>query len=200
MKRFGPIVALRGVTADFEGGQVSLVVGPNGSGKSTLLGIIGTTLHATTGEVLYPPFERLEDVRGEIGWLSHDTLAYADLSGRQNIEIAAELQGLEPRSAFEKVADRFELGAFASRPMRTNSRGQRQRVALARALVHEPSLVLLDEPTTGLDAAGVARLLDVVGECRDGGAVVIVIAHDPQTFDQLAPVRFAMERGQLRES
>ncbi|NUP10273.1 MAG: ABC transporter ATP-binding protein [Polyangiaceae bacterium] len=198
MKRFGAIIALRNVTATFRAGEIALVVGANGSGKSTLLGILGTTLQPTSGEVEYGrPGRDIAEVRMEIGWVSHDTLAYGDLSGRQNIEIAAEVHGLDPKAAVRRAEERFELGAFASRPVRTNSRGQRQRIALARALVHEPSVVLLDEPTTGLDASGVRRLVEVVRECRDAGAVVVIIAHDPGTFDELGPVRYAMDRGQL---
>lgn len=200
IKRFGAIVALRGVTATFGRGEVSLIVGANGSGKSTLLGIVGTTLKPSSGVVEYGPLgEASASVRAQIGWLSHDTLAYADLSGRQNIEIAAELHGLDPKDAWDRSKERFELGAFASRPLRTNSRGQRQRVALARALVNDPSLVLLDEPTTGLDAAGVERLLGVVRECVDGGAVVVVIAHDPGTFSSLKPTEYRMDRGALEK-
>lgn len=200
LKRFGPIVALRNATGVFRAGEISLIVGANGSGKSTLLGVIGTTLQPTSGSLTYPPHGAAgADVRAEIGWVSHDTLSYGDLSGRANIEIAAELHGLEGRAAFERVRERFDLAGFVERPVRTNSRGQRQRVALARALVHEPSVVLLDEPTTGLDRVGVERLLGVIRECKDAGAVVVVIAHDPETFEALGPRRFTMERGQLRE-
>ena len=81
--------------------------------------------------------------------------------------------------------------------MRTNSRGQRQRIALARALVHEPSVVLLDEPTTGLDATGVERLLRVVGNCQARGAVVIVVTHDADVFTGMSSSVWKMERGKL---
>lgn len=199
-KRFGSIVALRGVSAEFERGRVTLVTGANGSGKSTLLGVIGTTLQATSGRVLYEPFgERASVARRHIGWLSHESLSYADLTGKRNVELAAELHGLPADLAWERAQSRFELGAFALRPVRTNSRGQRQRIALARALVHEPTLVLLDEPTTGLDTAGVRGMLDVVRSCIERRAVVIVVAHDPETFEEMGPDRVHLERGRVVE-
>jgi ABC-type multidrug transport system ATPase subunit len=197
-KRFGATVALRDVSATFEGGRISLIVGANGSGKSTLLGLLGTTIQPTTGSVIYHPFEEGDaGARAEIGWLSHEALAYPDLSGRKNLELAAELHGLDPDVAWRAVRERFQLGGFAERPLRTNSRGQKQRVALARALLHEPSVVLLDEPTTGLDASGVAVLLEVVSEVARS-ALVIVVAHDRQNFSGLGPRVWEMDRGVLR--
>lgn len=196
-KRFGATMALRGVDAVFSAGEVAVVIGPNGSGKSTLLGAIAKTLQPTAGTVEYLPLTDEMAVRGEIGLLSHDTLAYADLSGRANIEIAGEIQGMTGSDAWERAKVAFELGSFAERPVRTNSRGQRQRIALARALVHEPSVVLLDEPTTGLDATGVERLLRVVGNCQARGAVVIVVTHDAEVFSDDCASVWKMDRGKL---
>ena len=199
-KRFGATVALREASAVFEAGTLSVVVGANGSGKSTLLGILGTTVKATSGVVRFSPYE-VDDssVRGEIGWLSHEALVYPDLSGEQNLRLAAEFYGLEPAVVWAELKERFQLRAFAERPLRTNSRGQKQRVALARALMHRPSLVLLDEPTTGLDTAGLELLLyAVAGVIAD--AVVVVVAHDPIRFDALKPVLWEMDRGALRRA
>lgn len=199
-KRFGATVALREASAVFESGALSVVVGANGSGKSTLLGILGTTVKATSGVVRFAPYE-VDDssVRGEIGWLSHEALVYPDLSGEQNLRLAAEFYGLDPDMIWTELKERFQLRAFAERPLRTNSRGQKQRVALARALMHRPSLVLLDEPTTGLDTAGLELLLEAVsGVIAD--AVVVVVAHDPNRFDALKPVLWEMDRGTLRRA
>jgi heme exporter protein A len=135
-----------------------------------------------------------------MGWVSHETLAYPDLSGRQNIELAARFHGLSVVETWERVRDRFELGTFSERPVRTYSRGQRQRVALARALVHSPSLLLLDEPSAGLDRDGVARLVTAVEEEVLGGAVVAVVSHEPELFRERAAVRVRLERGRVVES
>lgn len=198
MKMYGSTAALRGVDAEFRAGAITLIEGANGSGKSTLLGIIGTVIKPTSGTVRYEPLgDDVGAVRATIGWLSHETLAYPDLTGRRNIELAARVHGLSAGEAWERARARFELGPFAERPLRTCSRGQRQRVALARALVHEPSLVLLDEPTTGLDRAGVERLLVVIDEEVKRGAVVVVVSHEPEVFAGRISARVVLERGRV---
>jgi ABC-type multidrug transport system ATPase subunit len=201
VKTYGPTVALRGVDAAIEAAKVTLIEGANGSGKSTLLGILGTVIRATSGTVRYEPLgEDRIHVRAEIGWLSHETLAYPDLTGRQNVELVARFHGLDAASAWARAEKRFDLGAFAARPVRTCSRGQRQRVALARALVHEPSLVLLDEPTAGLDRAGVERLVSVVEEEMKRGAAVVVVSHEPEVFRSMSSARIVLERGRVVRS
>jgi ABC-type multidrug transport system ATPase subunit len=201
VKTYGSTVALRGVDAVLEAGRVTLIEGANGSGKSTLLGILGTVIRATSGKVDYEPFGRDRmRVRSAIGWLSHETLAYPDLTGRQNVELVARLHGLDPVEAWARAEERFELGVFARRPMRTYSRGQRQRVALARALIHEPSLVLLDEPTAGLDRAGVSRLVAVIESEVRRGAGIAVVSHEPDIFRSLASAKILLERGRVIEA
>ena len=133
-----------------------------------------------------------------LGWVGHDSLCYRDLTGRENIELAARLTGLPPAHAFEAARARFELGAFAERPFRTYSRGQRQSVALARSLVHGPRLLLLDEPTTGLDAPSVARLLRVVREEAGRGAIVVVVTHDAAFAEEAGDERIVLHRGRIR--
>jgi heme exporter protein A len=161
---------------------------------------VGTVIRPTSGTITYEPFgEGRAAVRAEIGWLSHETLAYPDLSGRKNVEFVARANGLDADESWRRAEERFELGAFAQRPVRTCSRGQRQRVALARALVHEPSLVLLDEPTAGLDRVGVERLVRVVGEEVARGAAVVVVSHEPAVFRELASGRLVLERGRVAE-
>jgi len=199
-KTYGPVRALVGVSTQFVGGQVSMVLGPNGSGKSTLLSIVGTLTRPTSGRVSHGVLgKRREDVRTSLGWVGHESLCYGDLTGRENIELAARLNGLAPAAAFEAARSRFGLGAFAERPFRTYSRGQRQSVALARALVHAPRLLLLDEPTTGLDAASVARLLSVVRAEAERGAVVLVVTHDEGFAVDAGDVRIVLDRGRLKD-
>jgi ABC-type multidrug transport system ATPase subunit len=200
-KTYGPVRALIGVSCRFEAGRVTVIRGPNGSGKSTLLGIVGTLTRASSGVVDHGVFGgRRMAVRRTLGWVGHDSLCYPDLTGRQNLELAARLQGCDVPRALERAIERFELGAFASRTVRTYSRGQRQRVALARALVHEPRLLLLDEPTTGLDAGATQRLTQVVREEASRGVAVVVVTHDAAFADVLGADSIALERGRLTGS
>lgn len=197
-RRFGGTMALRGVSTSFAAGEVVSIEGPNGSGKTTLLKIVGTVLAQSSGEVLYQPGGRSrEELREEIGWVSHESLAYPDLSGIQNIRLAASLYGVNPDEAWEAAQKRFQLGAFSKRPLRTYSRGQRQRIALARALVHSPSLLLLDEPTAGLDADGIDRLLSIIQAEAQRGAIVLLVTHDTELFAPFASRRVRLERGRL---
>src|SRR5580704_1227609 len=131
-KAYGPVRALAGVSCMFPAGRVAVVRGANGSGKSTLLSILGTMTKVTSGRVDHGPLGRTrQEVRRTLGWLGHESLCYPDLTGRQNIELAASLHGQDAALAFTRASRRFDLDAFADRPARTYSRGQRQRVALA---------------------------------------------------------------------
>jgi len=199
-KSFGNVRAVVDVTLELEAGKVVVIEGPNGSGKSTLLGIVGTLIRPTSGTIDYGYLGRTrDDVRARLGWLGHDTLCYPDLTGRENIELAARLAGVDVDAAWKRSAERFSLGDFASRPMRTGSRGQRQRVALARALVHQPELVLLDEPSTGLDKTSVERVERVITEEAERGASVMMITHDATIARNLKALRYQMDRGRLSQ-
>ncbi len=195
-KTYGPVRALVGVTCSFRPGSITTLRGPNGSGKSTLLTILGTMTRPTSGRIDHGDLgPDTQAVRGSLGWVGHESLCYPDLTGRENIELAASLHGCDPRRAFAVSADRFDLHVFANRPVRTYSRGQRQRVALARALVHSPALLLLDEPTTGLDAAAIDRLGGVLREEAARGATVILSTHDDGFAEALGGDVLTLERG-----
>jgi ABC-type multidrug transport system ATPase subunit len=197
-KTFGAVRALAGVSLVFEVGKVSIVAGPNGSGKSTLLALTGTLATPTSGVVDHGSLGRgRAQVRAVLGWVGHDSLCYGDLSGKENIELAARLHGLDPTEAFAGARERFDLGGFAERPLRTYSRGQRQRVALARALVHRPDLLLLDEPTAGLDASATERLVGIVREEARRGAIVVLVTHDSTLAKAVGDTRFDLDRGRL---
>ena len=195
-KSYGPVRALLGVSWRFSQGRITVIQGPNGSGKSTLLAIVGTLTRPTSGKVDHGELgAHREQVRRTLGWLGHESLCYPDLTGRENIALAAQLVGLEAKTAVAKAAERFDLGAFLGRPVRSYSRGQRQRIALARALLHSPRLLLLDEPTTGLDRQSTDRLIDVLRDEAGRGAIVVVVTHDAPFAQSIADDTLALDRG-----
>jgi ABC-type multidrug transport system ATPase subunit len=196
-KSYGPTVVLRGASASFERGELATLTGANGAGKTTLLGILGGMIRPQRGTVVAEGLEG--DRRRCLGWASHETLMYGDLSGEANVRLAARAHGAGDE-AWDVARERFDLGAFAGRPVRTYSRGQRQRVALARALVHQPEILLLDEPTTGLDPRGVGRLEEVLGEEKARGTIVVVVTHDLGAFAGLRPVRWDVAGGKVKKA
>lgn len=195
---FGSTAALRGVSARFDGGTITCLQGPNGAGKSTLLGVIGTVFKPTRGTVDYVPLggDR-ERARREIGWVAHESHCYRDLSARQNVELAAGLHGGGPANAWETVMRRVGAEALADRRVGTLSKGQRQRVALARALVHGPSVLLLDEPWSGLDSVGAERLEQILAEERERGCVIVVVSHSSEQMARLGGATLRLAQGRV---
>jgi len=195
---FGANVALRAVDVEFAPGPITFVQGPNGAGKSTLMSIVGTVLKPSKGSVVYAPHGQSRQIaRRHIGWVAHESHCYVELSGRENVELAARLYGLDIEEAWRSVCDRVQAERFAKQPVGTLSRGQRQRIALARALVHTPSVLLLDEPLTGLDHASVQRMERILIEERDRGTIVIVINHTEGMAERLEGRRIHMQQGRI---
>jgi heme exporter protein A len=197
----GGRTVLRRVSARFDRGTITFVEGSNGAGKSTLLAVIGTLLRPTSGLVAYEPApESPDEIRSQLGWLGHDARVYRDLTSRENVELAARLSGVDPAKGWARVGARLGIEALGDQIVGTLSRGQKQRVALARALVHEPSLLLLDEPATGLDVDGSERVERLLVEERDRGAIVIVVSHAVGAAERVSGRRLRLDRGHLSES
>jgi heme exporter protein A len=198
VKLYGPTRALAGVAFTLQAGQVTAIEGPNGSGKSTLLSLLALLGRPTRGELRFGDHDprRTAGLRARIGLLAHAPMVYPDLTGQENLAFFAGLYG-RGRTQLDAVSERFELGAFMARPARTYSRGQLQRLSLARALLHEPRLLLLDEPSTGLDAHGVRRLSDAIAAERARGAIVVLVTHDAPLAESLADRRLQLERGRI---
>jgi heme ABC exporter ATP-binding subunit CcmA len=200
-RTFGAVAALRAVSIEFRAGELVTLEGSNGAGKSTLLSLLATAIHPTLGRIVYDPIgEDLEQVRHELGWVAHDSLCYRELTGRENIELAAELYGADRKTAWERTADRVEARSFGDRPVGTLSRGQRQRIALARALVHAPSVLLLDEPWTGLDPASTALLERALLAEKDRGTMVILSSHAPEQAERMGARRVHLAGGRIVKS
>jgi ABC-type multidrug transport system ATPase subunit len=197
-KSFGAVRALLGVSLTIPIGQTLGVLGANGSGKSTLLGLLATLSRPTTGTISFGELGATPtDVRHVLGWVGHDLLCYPDLTGRENIELAASLFGLPVKDALLSVEKRFSLTPYVDRPVRTLSRGQRQRVALARALVHRPRFLLLDEPTTGLDPSGVEQLREILAAEHACGTTIVLVTHDVAFAKDVCDLHVQLERGRI---
>jgi heme exporter protein A len=203
-KRYGGERALASVSLELAGRSMCALLGHNGAGKTTLLGILSTLVRPTSGSVAYHgggggAVLTGDAVRREIGMLAHASLCYAELSARENLELFAGLYGVDSSSAaVEAVLDRVGLEPRArGRASRTYSRGMVQRLALARALLTRPSLLLLDEPFTGLDRGGALALGAELAALRDGGAIVVVVTHDLEAIAGRADHVAILRRGQL---
>jgi ABC-type multidrug transport system ATPase subunit len=204
VKTFGPTRALAGVDVSLRAGEVTVIEGPNGSGKTTLLGILSLLVRPNRGTVRFGADDALarpDALRGAIGVLAHAAMVYPDLTGIESLRLAAALYGVTGAEArIASLRERFEIGPFGERPTRTYSRGQLQRIALARALVHEPRLLLLDEPSTGLDAASVERLAGAVRQERARGSIVVLVTHDVAFAETVCDRRVVLSRGRVERT
>ncbi|MEM7447388.1 MAG: ABC transporter ATP-binding protein [Myxococcota bacterium] len=201
-KTYGSTRALHHVDATFEAGQVTVVEGPNGSGKSTLLALLALLSKPTSGRIRYGTYTAAQigaPLRAQIGILSHAPMLYPDLTGRENLLFFAGLYGVDSIRV-DQILERFAVGAYVDRPMRTWSRGQTQRIALCRALLHTPRVLLLDEPSTGLDSSSIEQLIDAVIEERNRGAICILITHHDAIAGRIADQRICLQRGQVAAS
>jgi heme exporter protein A len=179
-RRYGERVALAGVTASVEEGETLTVLGPNGAGKSTLLKVLATLLRPHGGSVQVLGAELPDEawqVRGKVGLLGHEPLLYRDLSARENLLYHARLHGVAQERVGE-VLDAVGMTGRADEPVRDLSRGMVQRVASARAVLHDPPLLLLDEPRAGLDARAAELLEPLLG--RSSGRTRVLVTHDAE--------------------
>jgi heme exporter protein A len=192
------------VSLTLEAGRVASIEGPNGAGKSTLLALLATLARPTDGTLRFgnlDPRTDIETIRPEIGLVAHDAMVYADLTARESLEFYAHLYELaEPRVSVDSALARAGLTEIADRAARTFSRGQLQRLALARATLHDPMLLLFDEPTTGLDTIATERVADAVAAAKRDGRIVVVVTHDAAFARRVADVRIFLERGRVVRS
>jgi heme exporter protein A len=178
-RRYGERAALRDVSLELAAGQTLVVFGPNGAGKTTLLRMLATLLRPHAGEVRVLGSPLPDDgfaVRGRIGFLGHEPLLYRELTGRENLLFHARLHRVDP-GRVDTVLEAVGMTARADDPVAELSRGMVQRLAVARAVLHEPELLLLDEPHANLDPAAVAQVQPLIG--RASGRTRVLTSHDP---------------------
>ena len=198
---FGRRRALSHVSLACKAGEIVGLLGPNAAGKSTLLAVAATVIQPSSGEVRYGRHTAREAgaaLRGRLGLLAHDLQLYPELTARENLEFFAGLYGLsDSRVCAQAALERADLVARGDDLVLGFSRGMRQRVALERALLHEPRLVLLDEPFTGLDEASSRALANRLRQLRAGGRIVLLATHDLEAADGLVDRAVILRDGRV---
>lgn len=200
-KQFGNFTALRPLSIDVRRGDALTLFGRNGAGKTTFLKIVSTLIRSYRGEVsLFGiPLRDADDaLRSRVGLVSHESLLYGDLSARDNLVFYGRLYGLaEPATRAAQMLVDMDLETKAASPVRELSRGMKQRLALARAFLHEPELLLLDEPFTGLDERAAEILDGRIGRFAAEGGTVIMATHNVERGWKHARRVAVLDRGNL---
>ncbi len=196
-KRFGVVRAVRNVDLKIFPGDFLSIFGPNGAGKTTLLRIIASLTHPTVGRIEFSE-ENEDQERVRVGYVSHQSLLYNELTGFENLLFYGNLYGLDkPRRQASEMLIRMGLEEAGQRLVREYSRGMKQRLTLARALLHDPSLLLLDEPYTGLDQHGSRLLTRVLRSVKEEGSTVLLITHNLREGLELCSRAVIQHRGRL---
>ena len=199
-RAFGSRRAVDDVTLALHAGDCLALFGPNGAGKTTLLRMLAGLLRPTAGEA------RIDGVtlpggsaaRARVGLISHQSMLYAALTARENVEFSARLHGVaSPRDAADRALAAMRVSDRADTPVRLLSRGLQQRVSIARAMVHEPRVVLLDEPFTGLDEGGAHALTTALESLLGAGAALVLVTHNLAEGLALATHAAVMRAGRL---
>jgi len=200
-RRFAGVTALTGADVSVEAGESLAIFGPNGAGKTTLLRLLATLLRPTTGTLhLFgaPVGSGGLAARRRTGVLSHRSFLYPDLTPTENLEFYARMYGVpDPETRARTLLDAVGVRGWAHRPVRTLSRGLEQRCAVARALLHDPDLLLLDEPFAGLDVDAAAMLTAQLAGARARGATVVMATHDVVHAPELCARALVLRRGEL---
>lgn len=175
-KSFGGRLALKGVDLVVREGEFLTILGPNGAGKTTLLQILATVSRASSGKIRIGGLEvgkESTEIRRRIGYVSHQTLLFDDLTAYENLKFYARMYDVPDLDRrIHSLAEKMELSSQLHQLVRTLSRGMQQRLSIVRALLHDPSVLLLDEPETGLDQRATAML----GEVLDAGARTVIMS------------------------
>jgi heme ABC exporter ATP-binding subunit CcmA len=204
-KRYGGLAALRRIRLEIAPGECVALAGRNGSGKTTLLRIASGLVRPSSGELTFPSVtgtaaagSKAGPLRARVtaGFVAHATMVYDELTAEENLSLFARLQQT-PDAANRVHKLLHEVGLFDRRDslVRTFSRGMRQRVAIARALLHGPSILLLDEPSTGLDPQGVTWLAATLRKLRDAGCTILMSLHGESEISMLATRAIRLDAG-----
>ncbi len=198
-KRYGGLYALRRASLEVAAGECVALAGRNGSGKTTLLRIAARLVRPSSGEVQFTMHgEASREIKPSAGFVAHATMVYDELTAEENLMLFARLQGIvAPAARVEELLRDVGLTERRASLVRTFSRGMRQRVAIARALLQEPNILLLDEPSTGLDPEGVAWLAGRLRKLRDAGCTVLMSVHGESAISALATRAVRLDAGAI---
>src|SRR6185295_13799353 len=199
-RHFGRRRAVSRISLTLRAGDIVGLLGPNGAGKSTLIGMLATLVAPSTGSISYGELNASTagaDIRGRIGVLAHELHLYPELTARQNLEFFARMYGLSVSGTVDAALASADLSDRDNDQVLGFSRGMRQRLALERALLHKPTLVLLDEPFTGLDDRAVRIVADRFRRLAADGAIVVLATHDLDLADGLITRMAVIRNGRL---
>ena len=197
-KSFNHRPALRGIDLTVSQGESVVVFGPNGAGKTTLLKILATVMNPTSGSAAIDGFDikkEADEVRRRIGVVSHHSFLYGSLTARENLEFYARLQDIpDPGGRAREVAALVNMTSRLHDRVATFSRGMQQRISIARALLHKPSVLLMDEPETGLDQHAISMLWSLLAE---GGQTILLTTHSLERGLELADRVIILNKGRI---
>ncbi|MGA9389850.1 MAG: ABC transporter ATP-binding protein [Candidatus Sulfotelmatobacter sp.] len=196
IKQFGRFAALRGVEAEFAGGQFHVILGDNGAGKTTLLRAMAGLANPTRGTISILG-KKPQDACREVGYMAHPSLLYDEMSGMENLRYFARLYDIPGDERCEQVIRAVGLEAELSRPVGKYSQGMRQRMSLARAILHDPRILLLDEPFSNVDVHSAREMVGLLKGMRDAGKTIFVVTHQAPLLEGVADEFVWMRAGQI---
>jgi ABC-type multidrug transport system ATPase subunit len=194
---FGRFAALRGVSASFAAARLYVVVGDNGAGKSTLLRVVAGLMEPSQGSVTVLGAKKVRDVANRVGYMGHAPLLYDELSGMENLRYFAGLYGIQDDEVCRNAMRTVGLDPGLARRIGQYSQGMRQRLSLARAVLHDPELILLDEPFSNVDVPSARDMAAVLGRVRDRGKTIFVVTHQAPLMESVADEFVCMAAGQI---
>jgi ABC-type multidrug transport system ATPase subunit len=197
IKQFGRFAALRGVTAEFPAAQLYAILGDNGAGKTTLLRILAGLSQPTRGTLTILGSTDPRSVREQVGYMAHPSLLYDEMSAMENLRYFAHLYGFEDDQRCRNAILSVKLDPEMTRPVGQYSQGMRQRISLARAVLHDPKILLLDEPFSNVDVSSAKQMVDLLAGMRDAGRTIFVVTHQASLLEGAADEFVWMEAGQI---
>jgi len=196
-KQFGRFAALRGVSATFDGGRLHAILGDNGAGKTTLLRTLAGLIQPTRGTVTVLGSTDIRAVCDQLGYMAHPSLLYDEMSGMENLRYFARLYGIQDDERCAKAISAVKLDPELTRPVGQYSQGMRQRMSLARALIHDPKILLLDEPFSNVDIGSAREMVRLLESMRAAGKTIFVVTHQASLLDGAADEFVWMQAGQI---